>query len=481
MLAIIAHLSEVLQDVQGRQTFQTKRKVILGLNALIKEIGPAISAVAPQVRELSLGKSRTNSPIPYYQIMATLQTTVSEPSLSECALQTWYTFLTTLSLKDIGPHVGPTTASIVNAWPSLSLHSRRLAQQSIEHLLSDAFTELGGHLGEIVDLSGIPELASSTARIRELRSKVPVKDYLVGILDRLLSDNLTVVGQGLQELKTFMNSQHSDVIRDAASGDIFDPLVGNVVKALMTVACRDGENRDMEPLRLLAYECMGILGAVDPDRFDIPKHDTTMVVVSNFTDEEEAMRFALHLVQSTLVGMFRSTSDIKYQSLLAFAIQELLRFCKFTPDLLMPGTSVPIKVRNRWAALPKHVHETVTPLLEGRFTVNKMNPDVAVEHPIYNTKSTYREWIQLWTTFLISRVRGQMAKKIFDTVRPLIRHKDASVAHQLLPHLVLNILIAGDDDDTYKIRTEITLVLEDQLDKASQSSPEKQQLSAQVR
>ena len=119
--------------------------------------------------------------------MATLQTTVSIPPLSECALQAWYTFLTTLSLKDIGPHVGPTTASIVNAWPALSMHARRLAQQSIEYLLSDAFDDLGSHLGEIVDFSGIPELASSTEKIREIRSKAPAKEYLDGILeDRLL-------------------------------------------------------------------------------------------------------------------------------------------------------------------------------------------------------------------------------------------------------------------------------------------------------
>ena len=374
--------------------------------------------------------------------------------------------------------MGPTTASIVNAWPVLSIHARRLAQQSIEYLLSDAFDDLGSHLGEIVDFSGIPELASSTEKIREIRSKAPAKEYLDGILDRLLSDNLTVVLQGLHELKTFMLSHHSDVIRDAASGDIFDPLVGRIVRALMTVACRDGE--DMDSHRLLAYECIGILGAVDPDRFDVHSSDSVMVVVSNFADEEEAMVFALHLVQSALVGAFRSTSDLKYQSHLAFAIQELLRFCKFTPELLLSGTSVPIRVRNRWNSLPEHVHETVAPLLEARFTVSNMNPEVPVEHPIYKSQSTFREWIQLWTTYLITRISGRMAKRIFDTVRLVVRHKDASIAQQLLPHLVLNVLVSGEDDDTKKILFEITAVLEDQLDEVGQSSPEKRLLSAQV-
>ena len=73
-----------------------------------------------------------------------------------------------------------------------------------------------------------------------------------------------------------------------------------------------------------------------------------------------------------------------------------------------------------------------------------------------------------------------MAKRIFDTVRLVVRHKDASIAQQLLPHLVLNVLVSGEDDDTKKILFEITAVLEDQLDEVGQSSPEKRLLSAQV-
>ena len=49
MLAVIAHLNDVLQEVHGRQTLLAKRKVISGLTSLIKEVGPAVSAVAPQV------------------------------------------------------------------------------------------------------------------------------------------------------------------------------------------------------------------------------------------------------------------------------------------------------------------------------------------------------------------------------------------------------------------------------------------------
>lgn len=411
--------------------------------------------------------------------MATLQTTVFVSPLADAALQTWYTFIINLRLADLGPHVGPTTAALVNVWPTLSDRGHKLAMQSIDYILQDdSKANLGKYLEDIADFSIIPELKSKAERLRYLRRSVTPKERLQYILERTYSHNTAVAIQALEELKVFMSVQYSNFTRELASGFVFDSSVGEITKAILGVACRDGEG--VETLRSLAFECIGILGAVDPDRFDISLQDTDMVVLSNYADESEAIQFALHLVQNTLVGAFRSTSDIKYQSHLAFAIQELLRFCKFTPDVVLPGASIPLKVRTRWNSLPKHVLETITPLLEARFAVNSTNQPVNTQHPIYHTQSTYREWIQVWTAFLITRTNGQRAKTIFDVFRLAVRNKDVSVAHQLLPHLVLNVLISGDDDDTKKIRDEITAVLEDQLDPSSKSSSDKRLLSAQV-
>ncbi|THH12376.1 hypothetical protein EW145_g35 [Phellinidium pouzarii] len=442
MLGIIAILSDVLQDVQGRKTDDIKCKVLFGLNALIKEVGSSISAVAPQ-------------------IMATLQTTVYSPPLSIAALHTWHSFLTTLALKDVGSHRDESWRSnqLITSSTTPSWNSGNMSTTSwISHAYQSSQKAL--------------------KKIRALRHNNTMKDRFERILERTFSDNNTVVAQALEELKTLMLTQHADFVQGLVSGDFFDPLVGYITKSLLTVVCRDGEN--IETLRLLAFECIGILGAADPDRFDMFFQDDGMVVLSNYTDETEAMQFALHLVQNTLVGAFRSTSDIKYQSHLAFAIQELLKFCKFTPELAIPGASVPLKVRTRWSSLPKHVLQTVTPLLEARFAAPSINTAINTEHPVYLGQTTYREWIQLWAAFLITRTSGDMAKTIFNAFRLAVRNKDVGVAHQLLPHLILNILIAGKEDDTQKIRSEIVAVLEDQLDGMTKSSPDKRLLSAQI-
>ncbi|CAK5275112.1 unnamed protein product [Mycena citricolor] len=415
-------------------------------------------------------------------IMATFQSTLGVPELSDVTLDSWYTFFRTPEPHDVGPHVGPTSAAFVSAWSSLSATGRDLATRTLEYIVMNIGSQLGAYLDEVADLTP-PELDNVRVKLKEMRSEWSAREELQKILDRVWSDNLTMVAQSLKELKTFMLSDHKDFVTSLASGDVFDPLVGKILSALFAAACREGDGT--EGLRLLAFECIGGIGAVDPDRFELGPGGPAMIVLSNFTNEEDSIAFALHLVKDLLVGAFRSTSDIRYQSQLAYCIQELCKFCRFTPALVSTGsssgsTSVPIKVRNRWNALPKHVVETAAPLLEGRFAVPAIAPMQSMAHPIYPEHSTYREWIQWWSLHLITIASGATAQRIFGVFRQAVRNKDVVVAHHLLPHLVLNILISGKEDDTQNIRKEILAVLEDQIDPASTSSDDKKLLSAQV-
>lgn len=412
--------------------------------------------------------------------MATLQTTLMVPDLADVVLDSWGCFLRTLSPNDVGPHVGPTSASFISSWSALSDVAREHAKRSINFIIFDRGEHVGKHLDEVVDLAAIRDLRDAHDQLRLLRRGWTPRDKLRRILERSSSDNVTVAVQSLGELKSLMLVEHKDFARGLASGDIFDPLVGHILSALFAAASRDGD--DTEALRLLAFECISILGAVDPDRCEIGFSDLRIIMLSNFTDEGESVVFALHLIKDVLVGAFRSTSDIKYQNHLAYTIQELLRFCKFTPALVASGSmnSVPLKVRHRWNSLPKHVLETVTPLLEARFTLNQ-KPPADLTHPIYSNQSTYREWIQIWTGYLITEASGTTAQTIFTVFRSVVRNKDVGVAHHLLPHLVLNILISGSDEAAQNIRDELLVVLEDQVNSNSSTTADKKLLSAQVR
>ncbi|KAJ7130974.1 hypothetical protein C8R46DRAFT_1327841 [Mycena filopes] len=461
MLGVVTYVNEILRDGRGKISVVMKRRILRSLGPMVNLIGPSISTVASQ-------------------IMATFQTMIGIPELSEVTLQSWHIFLSTPVPRDIGPHVGPTSAAFVSAWSTFSPVGRDLANQCMEYIVMNIGPQLGGYLDEVIDLSPIPELDRVRRRLKQLRASWSPKQELQKILDRVWSDNLTVAIQSLGELKNLMLKERKDFVSGLASGDIFDPLVGQILAALFAAACREGDGTDA--LRLLAFECIGALGAVDPDRFEIGGSGPPMIMLTNFTNEDDSMAFALHLIQDLLVGAFRSTSDIRYQNQLAYCIQELLKFCKFTPALVATGnnTSVPVKVRNRWSNLPKHVVETVAPLLDGRFAVPPYTTPQDLTHPIYPCHSTYREWIQWWSIHLITRASGHTAQMIFSVFRQAVRNKDVVVAHHLLPHLVLNILISGDETDAQNIRTELVNVLEDQVDPNSSSNEDKKLLSAQV-
>ena len=411
--------------------------------------------------------------------MATLQTMSSIPELTDVTLSTWLIFLKNLAPQDVGPHIVATSATIASLWPSLSPTARVTAKECLRFIVFDIGDLSGGHLDEVADLRNIPELGDIHEELMRRRASWDPREKLHKILAQLNTDNYAITLHFLGELKTLMSVDHPHFVRSLASGDAFDPLVGKIQSSLFHIASRDGD--DIEGLRLLAFECMGILGAADPDRCEIGSNDSRMVVRSNFTDEGEAVLFAMHLIKDVLVGTFRSTSDIKYQGRLSYSIQELLRFCGFTPALVAPKSTVPVpvKVRNRWSSLPKNILETITPMLEGRFQ-NFENPLVPPARPIYPRQNTYREWLQLWTTYLISRASGETARRIFGVLRPALRNKDVGVAHHLLPHLVLNILLSGEEGDVQDIRQELLAVLEDQVDERSPSNADKKFLSAQV-
>ena len=409
-----------------------------------------------------------------------MQSTLTVAELTEVTLESWDIFLRNLYVQDVCSYIGPTSAAIVVSWNTFSIRAKEAARRCLEYIIVEIGSDLAKakKLGELADLSTIPEFKPLHTRASKLRGAMNGNIKLRQLLNRITNDNQMVVTRALEELRSFLIAEEP-FVRQLASGDVFDPLIAQTMSALLVTASRDQESAD--DLRLLAFECIGALGALDPDRLEFGDNDTEMVVTNNFKDEVESADFVVHLIKDVLVGAFRSTSDTQYQTQLAYTIQELMRFCHFTPSLVTPGPTgaVSLKVRSRWNALPKHVIETVTPFLASLYTLN-VKPMPPVSYPIYLSFSTYREWISTWTSTLLSQVSGPQAIAIFSVFAAVVRNRDVGVAHHLLPHLVLNVLISGKPQDAEQIRLELLSVLQDQVDPETKSTPEKRDLSAHV-
>ena len=412
--------------------------------------------------------------------MASLQSTLCISELREETLKTWALFIRTLRFADIGPFVGRTTGALVANWTAFSEIERGIAMGIIDDIAGNA-QHLSAYLDEIVGLDEIPELRFAASKLTENRKSWDVRTVLEKLLERTKSKNVAIATTSTCELRSVLRRNHQ-TMSQLSQGDTYDAVIARVMSGLLSAPIRDG---DCQELRELSYECIGILGALDPDRFVFAPSLSGMTIKSNFSDQEESVKFAIHLIQDLLVDAFRATNDTKHQNHLAYAIQELLKFCGFSPKVIHHPSSVAVDLRRKWASIPKDQHETLIPLLESRFSLNDTSIGTFT-HPIYLTTHTYREWVQMWTTDLIGKVMSLPAngratcdsQVIFGVCRGVLRNQDVTVAHHLLPHLVLHVLLSGDGISRDEIAQEINTVLQDQVNPIGIA--DKRTLSAQV-
>ncbi|OCF57218.1 hypothetical protein L486_04674 [Kwoniella mangroviensis CBS 10435] len=461
MLGVISQLNDMLHDVQGKKTVDYKRKIIKSFGSLIRLVGDSMAGFSPQ-------------------IMASLQSTLGIPELREETLKAWALFISTLRFSDVGPFVGRTTGALIANWYTFGPHERDIAAKIINDI-ADNVKDLSQYVDEIVGLDDIPELQSAATRLTARRRKAKVQDHISKVLDRTDSKNVAIATASTRELKSLLLNRQAE-IETLVRGDTFDGVMSRLMTNLLSTATRDG---DCQELRALSYECMGIIGALDPDRLGLSSDTGTMTIAANFTEPEESKDFALHLIRDLLVDAFRATNDTKHQTHLAYAIQELLKFCGFSPKILHSSEKVSTRTRDRWESIPKDQLETLTPLLESRFSISD-GPIKTYTHPIYASAPTYREWLQNWTTDLIGKVMSMAgdgpstrdSKTIFGAFRGVLKNQDVTVAHHLLPHLVLNVLLSGLRNYRLEISSEINAVLQEQVNPTGPA--DKRTLSAQV-
>nr|XP_019011517.1 uncharacterized protein I206_03617 [Kwoniella pini CBS 10737]OCF50298.1 hypothetical protein I206_03617 [Kwoniella pini CBS 10737] len=462
MLGVISQLNDMLHDVQGKKSVEYKRKIIRSFGSLIRIAGDSMAGFSPQ-------------------IMASLQSTLGIPELREETLKAWALFITTLRYSDVGPFVGRTTGALVANWNTFDACEREIATDIINNIAENA-KNLSQYVDEIVGLDDIKELKSAASRLTAQRLNHKIQEHISKVLDRSDSKNIAIATASTKELRSLLTNRQQEV-EALLRGDTFDPIMSRLMTSLLATATRDG---DCQELRDLSYECMGIVGALDPDRLGIQPDSGTMTIAANFTEAEESKDFALHLVTDLLVDAFRATNDTKHQTHLAYAIQELLKFCGFTTRLLSSTEKVNSKpIRDRWLKIPKDQLETLSPLLESRFSISDA-PIKSFSHPIYSSAPTYREWLQNWTTDLIGKVMSisgddiatRDSKTIFGAFRGVLRNQDVTVAHHILPHLVLYILLSGLPNWRKEISSEINAVLQEQVNPTG--SADKRTLSAQV-
>ncbi|PWN39253.1 hypothetical protein IE81DRAFT_40965 [Ceraceosorus guamensis] len=460
ILEILAWLNDELAGAHGKTTLAQKIRTARSIGALVDAVGQSIASVTPQ-------------------IMATLNSSMQLDELVLPTLLSWQAFITKMRFEDVAPFVGQTGASLVAAWPRFGAAEKEVAGSLLRYIVIDSGAEFASYLeSDFPNLDTLEEeLPDLSSAVRQRQRSAP--GLRIGrVLERAASENASVSSQGLQELKRFL-TRETDYVRTITSGNMFDPVVGRLVDVLFSAASKATEGQ--ADVQDVCFESLGILGAVDPDRFELPSHEDTYIVLRNFEDRDESIDFCVHLIQRTLVGAFRASEDTRHQAALAYAIQELLKFCGFTPALLATSSSKPValRVRQRWNEMSSETLEAVGPLLSSKYTA-QMGEPTRRERPVYLNSSSFRDWIQTLANELILDAQGIEASSIFTILRSVIKDHDLSIARHILPHLVLHTLISGTEEQRQYIHAEICSILEDQVTPRTEMDSERRLLSAQV-
>ncbi|PLW30110.1 hypothetical protein PCASD_16733 [Puccinia coronata f. sp. avenae] len=463
ILPILSYMNGSLQGLRGKITMSEKIQVMHGLGNLIYLVDSGVSSYSPL-------------------IMASLQASLVIPVLRSATLQTWDIFVSVTPLNDLMPFIAQISAAIVTVWPQLTVEQIHVSISILKHILQYG-EKLGHYAFDIADLSGLsfshvppPDFLPVRTGLRELmHALAPLKTSLTwneklrNLLSRINSESEIVIRQSLKEFSNLLK-KNPEKMRMLIAGDTFHPLVGDVVKALIGVTARCNDTSD--EIKSIAFECLGTVGAVDPDRCEISDEKSEMVLASNFSDHDESINFALHLLQEELIGAYRSTHDSRFHNFLTYAIQELLKFCGFTRDLIDPqrAANVPSSIKKKWHSMPSHVVDYISPLLNSKF---RFSFTTTISHgvPTYSHTTLYNSWLQNWLLRLITLVENKDAADIFTPFVGTIRNGDVVISQKLLPHIALHIVISGSAEELENMKLEIVTVLEDQVERRSGFSP----------
>ncbi|KAJ5935678.1 hypothetical protein N7466_005225 [Penicillium verhagenii] len=438
VLGIITQFSNAINDVQVRQTLAEKRRNIKAIEEMIIIAQGHVSNALPQV-------------------CACLRSALDIEELCGQAFSAWTTLISSLSAEDLEPLIDQTLAIVIRYWDRLANESRKHAYQLIDHILTNHPNLVRDTFNTMPSLASIPEMAAFETQINELRAEMDVRSRLLALIRRCQSENGTVVEQALAELLPFL-SENEEFLHISAISEQPDPVIAQLTRALLDCCVKFNTNSDS--ITLLAAQCLGLVGCLDPNRVESIKEKKDILVLSNFDRMEEIVEFVLFFLQHVLVDAFLSASNTRAQGFLAYAMQGLLRISNLHTIVTQRSRDLQDDEKyQRWMELPEGIRNTLTPFLTSTYTVTIVAKTPEVEYPLFSEDKTHGEWLRTLVQDLLQMGREDNAKLIFAFGSRVVKGQDISISSFLLPFAVLNRIVGGTVQEQQDIQLELIKVL----------------------
>lgn len=386
--------------------------------------------------------------------------------------------MTTLGEEDIADLIDPTFAIIAQHWPSFNAGTQEQAYEMVSHLLKSFGPLIRQVVNTTPSLATVPLMAKFEDELGKLRSQMDLKHRYEAFSERCKNENITVVTQALIELEAFL-AEHESFLHEVAIGEQPDPVVALLARSVLDACVR--LNRARTEVAVTCARCLGLIGCLDSNKLEAVRENREIVVLSNFSKEEETIDFVVFFLQEVLVKAFLSATNTRAQNFLGYAMQELLRFCNF-------DTSVTLRTRDiqsdtnyrRWVALPESVRNTLTPFLTSKYSVTTAPVQIKCVYPLYKPSMTHGTWLRDFLYDLLQKGCDENARMIFHVCGRVVRTQGIAISEFLLPFTVLHVVLGGVQLQREEIQYELLAVLSQHLPETSGPDREQTILCSQV-
>lgn len=383
------------------------------------------------------------------------------------AILAWKSVIENLEDHHVQSIIGQTFSLVVQYWGRFDVTAYTGVREMVDHL----FSARRDAIKEVVD--SIPSLASIALFSKYNRYIIKWRNHpnsdieLDHLIQRVKHENGAVVEQALVELvdslKRHEASLHKSIVLEKP-----DPVISEVMRCMLDVALRFKDAPLDMKVRTddLCGQCLGLLGALDPTQVEAPRKRQEMIVLHYFSKAEESKEFVLFFLEKVLVKAFLAATESKSQLLLAWAAQELLRFCDLSTETLFsrrpsPGKS---KSQTQWESMSEAARATLTPLLNSKYVLGTMAPIPEITYPVFNKDITYRSWINTFLQDIMSNYIGDNATIIFSICIRILKGQNIAILHFLLPYAVTQAIICGKPQDRENIAKEFLTIMRHRCD-----------------
>ncbi|XP_064474884.1 serine/threonine-protein kinase atr-like [Ornithodoros turicata] len=354
----------------------------------------------------------------------------------------WNAFVHNVELSSLGPLLGQVVATLL---PLLAKDTEG-TRQILHFLLVENREALHEHFRDLYFVMDLPELEPLQSMLKEFDTQPTGDADLTAVLSHgsrgVAHESPDVRLLALRQLKTTLSERQSELFVHLLTREALEPIVSTLVLRLLD-GCRQVDD---SRLQLLAAECFGELGAIDPGRLELKTLSSTDAITSGPESED----FAFELLQR-LSRSYLSAENSRVQDCSSYAIQEVLKVYRCSDSSSASGQSL-------WNRLPPEVQEIFGPMLHSRYIVSSSFPE-GFPHPLFGSEygSTFRDWVANWTLDLMHQIGEGQLLQVLKACVPVLKG-DSNVALFLLPQ-VLACGVLSDPACRDRVQLEVLTVL----------------------